>query len=278
MSIGFTLFTDAPYNTGTAVDQVDVFEGDGTTTDFDLVNLTGLLVGDTVIVDAVTYRRSEGGFSVSGDTIVFAEAPPDGSTIVVPGVGYFNLSCTDTDGTNVALTQGFAVDPDTIHEKQYIATPPNTAILLSLRDWIAASGAEADWFQLALMNGDGTEGTYMDPGEDLEIPARTAVDNLAADQSGDDIEVTDGTRFEEGDIIHINPGRANQEIVMVVSIAGDVLTTSGLNYSDHVTGESVYVNGVGFFIKATVPDNAAGHLPVALADVCPRLIYRAQGR
>lgn len=277
MPLGHRIFVDFPFDTGTVLDPVDTYTADGILTTFTLLYKTGLLVGNIVLVDSVVYYRDLGAFDVVGNTIVFPTAPPAGAKIVVPGMGYLPISCTDrsSDGSNVGVRHFFYVDADTIHLYKYQPTPPETDILISAYDMITSSGAQEAWTQFALADGNGDPGVYGAAGDPLRIPAIEVQDEAQVDPSGDDITVADGSQFEEGWLIAVNaPGQSNFEVVTIVSIAGDVLTTSGFNYIDHVAGEPVYHCGIKGYMKTTVPDNATGHAVATLVDVG----LRRQGR
>jgi hypothetical protein len=264
MTIGLRIFADAPFGEGTLIDLVDTFEGDGINDTFTLVNLSGLLVGAVAFIDATVLIRGVG-FEVVDDTVVFTAVPANGSIIVVPGVSSVNYLVQDRTGANTQTLQLYFLDPDEISTKIYENHSEETDILISAVDLIG-SGAEVDWIEFAPQLGDGTAGTYEAAGDPLVLADISVGDTLQDVNTGDDIEVTDGADWEEGWMININPGEANNEIVRIVSIAANIITTSGLSES-HLAAEPIYHCGYGFFARLTVPDEATGYNAARLGNI-----------
>lgn len=275
MALGLRIFNNLPLGNATVTDPYVILTGDGTTT-FYLGAGNGAYVGNDVLINSVVVEKGFG-FTVSGDYITFTTAPANGATIVIPGIGYVPLSCTDTTGTNVATTMVYLADYDQIYQYTYGPTPPNSTILLAPYNFTSGSGSQTSWFQLSLADGNNNPIGYTAAGGTLAVPSITAQDKLQAANSGANITVATGSNFSSGYLLLMNPGAPNAEIVTVVSVASNTLTTTGFNFT-HAANEPVYHCGFPVLVKATVPNNAAGHVPTALMNCGLRRTYRASFR
>lgn len=272
MALG--IYNDEPFNSGTLVDPVDLFNGDGVTTQFTVTQKSGNRIGSIVEFDEFQYSQYNYGYTRSGDTVTLSSAPPADSQGVVPGINAIVFESFDQDDvpgnpdSRVKEVFFYLADPDDIHSFSYEPLTTNDGIKLMFTDLISSAGASSTWVQLACTDAAGAAMTYLDPGEALYTPSLKAFGTVLASSAALASSVTCAvaSSFIEGDYIKINPGAITQEIVKIVSIAGTTINTSGFDF-DHAAGENIFTCGRKFAAKETTPLDATDGEAAILPDI-----------
>lgn len=280
------LYFSTPFQTDTEVDQDDFFTGDGVTKTFTLVNKTGTQLAETIQVNALQYRKADGGFTVSGNDFTMASAPAPGAQIIAPGIGYLTLSAFDQDPVSgyvnprVSETPFWVADIEDITSLQYSAAPTEAGIKFTFTDNDSATVPDSTWVQFAPSLPDGTADTYEADDTPITTTDILAESDLDSGASALDTSITlvDSTGFLGGDYIFINPGEVNAEVTKITDdVIANTVTIYGLQF-DHDPGEPVYVCGRQFWVKLTIPLNALGGTPVSLFDLSIDLLAKGTSR
>jgi len=282
--MGIYLFIDESFTAGAQLDPVDTFTGDGVTQTFTLVNKTAQRLGSTITVDGNQYYQSNGGFTknTSNNTFTMSVIPPLGSTIVAPGINQITFPVFDQEvvpgvtDPRVKEQPLWIGDSTEIQNNYYTNLPQFNGIQLSLNDLVSSVGAQISWCQLACA--DGTTGlalTYEATGQPLYTGAIRAFGTVSASAvaGASSIFCASASTFTVGDYVILNIGNATQEIrkiSLVSSSSGGYLGFSTQFDFDHYVDELIYACGRKFWIKVTVPENAANNEAVNFYDVAPR--------
>lgn len=268
-------YSATPFLPGTKVTPMDFAIGTGDP-DYDLLNKTGVELADLVQVEATQYFRSNG-YSLTANTITFDTSPPINSRILFPGNHGLIFRVYDQDDVpgeatpRVAKAQWWLADNEDIEQLEYIASSGLSGIEVSVYDFMPDVGAQTSWFQFAPALGDGSEGTYLAAGAPLvlnPITAKSFLDGtFTAPQTV--LTVEDGSIFEIGEYIKINPSGGNVETVSITNITGNDLTISGIDLN-HSNAEPVFAMGRKGWLKVTIPLNAVDNIASVLADISLR--------
>lgn len=264
----------------TELDAMDTATGTGSQTNFPLVNKAGNRIGSTIQFGTTQYFKFNGGFSISGNTVI-TNIPPQANTQgVLPGVTALVMSAYDTDNvpgvTNPRIHEVpfWLFDISEIPIYQYENRPDATGIEICFVDNISSVGAQISWVQLACADSNGNALTYLATGACLYTPNISLSGTLLASSGAGatSIQVTGASSFIAGDYICINAGLATQELRQIVAINGaqNLLIITGATDFSHVVSEKVYTCGRKFWAKLTVPLNAAGGLATNLYDLSLR--------
>lgn len=282
MAIQF--FIDESFTVGSALDPLDIFTGDGVTSTFVLVNKSVQRMADTVTVDGNQYYQYNGGFTknVSGNSFTLAAIPPLGSTIVVPGINRLTFPIfdqNDVPGVTDPRVKEIPVwigDGTTINNDYYINLPQFSGIELSIVDNVSSVGAQSAWCQIACA--DPTTGlplTYAATGAAVYTAAIQAFGTASASAvaGASSIFCAAASSFAVGDYVVLNIGSATQEVrkISVVSSAsgGFLGFTTGFDFP-HYTSELIFTCGRKFWVKVTIPENAANNQATNFYDLSPR--------
>ncbi len=274
-----------PFDQSSEMDKTDYFVGDGVTRTFNLLNKSGLRVGDTVQVGTTLLERALGAFSVSGDQVILSITPAPGDIVTVPGVNSFNFKAFDQsevtgdDSPRTKQVSFYIVDIDDINWLYHHAAPGQDGIRISFTDHDESFGANSDWFQLAKAIGSGEADTFNAVGAPLFLPDFSYQDALQSSISAlaTTIDVTDGSSFHVGDVLAIDWGISIMDVVTVEEISGNTLTISSNNES-HDAGAVVYVIGMKCWGQGTIPDNAAGNQPIAYFEMSLDILAVSESR
>ena len=265
-------FNNTPWNSSTRTNRVYKTTGNGTSNTFalDTTLLNGLQVGTMGQINATLKPRSSGAMKISGDSVIFDEIPANGATIIIPGQTSHDFGVSDQDDAlGRTYTRVFYIaDPSTIHLYMYKVPPDVAGIKVWMED-LYVGGAASSWWQLAPAQADGTAGTYASAGSPIYTPAILGQSYLDGASSALDgtIDVEDGSQFNEGDYLMINPTQGDQEILRISTISGNTLTVPTGIALNHADGSSILACGRKFFARITVPLNVAGGIPYNFFDV-----------
>lgn len=279
MSLKF--FRDLPLNSGSQLDAIDLFTGDGVTTTFPFSNKTSSQVGGTIQAGATQYFRFNGGFVVSGSQVTLSSAPPPMAEGIIPGVSGLVLSAYDqsvvTGVTNPRIDEDSFIlaDVDDIGYFQYDPKPGDTGIQLLFVDNASAVGATLAWVQLACSDpSTGLAMTYSATGASLYTPSINMLGTIwaSSEASASSIYVDTASGFIQGDYIIINIGNATSEVRKITSVngAGQILAITGNTNFPHYVDETVYTIGRKFWAKLTVPVDANNGEAINLYDISLR--------
>ncbi len=257
-----------PFTNDSEIGLVNTYTGDGSTTEFELRNNTSVTTGDTIQADLVYYSRPLGGFTYPDSShFDLSSAPPENSQILATSTSPIEYSGFDQEVVDGApspanvIEQRFYIADDgtdlttTIHDAQPSA--PGIAILFS--NLVTAAGAQVSWMQLACADASGAALTYQATGTTLYCGKFYAFTSLAASAAGGTttLQIASASGFTAGQFITINPGNGTEEDVQITSIASNTLTITGTNFP-HYEGEFIFMRGLGFWSKCTIPINALG--------------------
>lgn len=262
------VYRSFPFVPGSEIGLVNTYTGDGTTTEFLLVNNTSVTTGDTIQADLVYYSRPLGGFTYPDLNHFELSSPPASNSQILATstspLEYPGFDQVQVDGApdpaNV-IEQRFYVADDgtelttTIHDSQ----PGQIGVGILFSNLVTAAGAQVSWMQLACANAAGDALTYQATGTTLYTAKFAAFSTLSASAiaTTTSLQIASASGFYAGDFITINPGGGSEEDVQITSIASNTLTISGTNFP-HYEGEFVFVRGRGFWSKCTIPVNALG--------------------
>lgn len=171
----------------TAQFPIDLFNGDGSTTDFTLTQAPGSASAIDVHVGTV-YQVPSSGYTVSGTTIAFTSAPPTGTNnIVVVHKGVQVQIPTPADGTvTLAKTSGSLITSGTAQ-----ATTSGTEIdFTSIPSWVKKI--------TVMLSGTSTSGTssyILQLGDSGGIEATSYVGSNSRQGSGGNIQTLMSTGF-----------------------------------------------------------------------------------
>lgn len=262
------LYRAFPFVPSNEVGLVNQYTGDGATTTFPLTNNTSVTTGDTIQFDLVYYSRPLGGFSYPDSThFTLSSAPPSNSQGLATSTSVLEYSGFDQEQVDGApspanvIEQKFYVADDgtdlttTIYDAQPGA--PGIAILFS--NLVTAAGAQTSWMQLACADASGNALTYQATGTTLYCAKFYAFTSLSASAAAGTttLQIASASGFTAGQFITINPGQLSEEDVQITSIASNTLTITGTNFQ-HNSGEFVFMKGLEFWSKCTIPINALG--------------------
>lgn len=283
------VYRDAPFFSGTEVDQSDFFTGTGATTAFTLARKGVNRLAGTVQFDGTQYYFYNGGFTKTGTGFVTNTAPALNTQGVAPGQSALLFDQLfdqdDVPGLDTPRVQEipfYLVDNSEIPLFEYVNIPSLGGIELSFVDMISSVGAQTSWVQLACASPDevGSALTYEATGTPLYTGTISAYGTLDASsaQSATSISVDLASGIGVGDYIMVNGGQPSQEIVKVIGYtAPTTLTTTGQTY-DHYSGETVYVCGRKFWAKCTVPLDATDGLAANYFDLSLRTRFAKRSR
>lgn len=258
------LYRTSPLSIATEASLLDVGVGDSVETTFPVANKDILDLANVVQFGTNIAFRFNAGFDIDipGSEYTLAAAPASAVNVIAPGTirvqyrAYRQAVVTGVTDPNINEQIFYLADIDQIGVQKYQAAVDEVGIMVSIDNFniVDPEVAQPEWLQLAPMQGDGTAGTYEAAGDPLalgDIFAVSEVDvaSLALDTT---LTVDDGTDFAEGQLIMINITGVTAEVVRVVSVLGDVLTTEPMQYA-HAIGETVFHCGWGVYGKATLP-------------------------
>lgn len=280
MSIHF--YIDESFTSGSELDPVDVFTGDGVTATFVLTKKPVQRLGSTITVDGNQYYQYNGGFTkdIGTNSFTLNAIPPLGSTIVAPGISEIAFDVFDTDDVpgvtdpRVKEAPLWIGDSTEINNQYYINLPQYSGIQITISDLVSSIGAQSSWVQLA--SADPTTGvalTYAATGEALYTPAIRAfgVVSASAAAGASSIICTSASSFAVGDYAILNIGSPSQEIrkIATISSASSILGfTTTFDFS-HYSSELVFAMGRKFWVKVTIPEDAAGGQATNFYDLSP---------
>ena len=275
-----SVFSGTPMGDDTLVDEVDLFLGNAIASTFDLIKHTGLNQASEIQVDGEQYLRFNDGYSLTGNQITLPFVPINNAIILAPGSNNLLVPLYDQDPIpgiddprvkEIAFWVGNVSD---IQFYKYVKPLALDGITISAKNLIPGYGASVDWFQFAPALADGTVGSYSDPGEAITTADISAVDLIdgALTGGGTTVTVPDGSLFTAGDNVVLDFQEDNRETVKIVSILGDVLTTSGYiqNHDDEAT---LHTCGRKFYMKVTIPLDAVNNDPTNLYNCTVNLKY-----
>lgn len=262
------VYSSFPFVPSNEIGLVNQYTGDGTTVTFPLTNNTSVTTGDTIQFDLTYYSRPLGGFTYPDSThFTLSSAPPANSQGIATSTSVLEYSGFDQEQVDGApspanvIEQRFYIADDgtdlttTIHDAQ----PGQVGIAVLFSNLVTAAGAQTSWMQLACADASGNALTYQATGATLYVAKYYAFTSLAASAAGGTttLQVASASGFTAGQFITINPGNGTEEDVQITSIASNTLTITGTNFQ-HNAGEFVFMKGLGFWSKCTIPVNALG--------------------
>lgn len=275
----FFAYFATPFNSGTQIHEIDVFAGNGVDKEWALVFKNGLQVGNSAQVDNNFYPRDNGQLIVDGNNVILPSAPITGQTVIIPGQksALFPVSDqNDAIGRTVTIPLYFG-DVGTPQFYRYKKVPGQSGIRLQMVDVMSASGgSDPSWFQFAPALADGSQGTLLSAGAALYTANLEGNDSLASPASIGDgtITLNDASLFVPGDFLMLDVGNGSQETLKISTISGNVCTVPALVGVNHLAGANVLSVARKFYLKITVPLNAAGGIPKNLYNtVLTRYVY-----
>lgn len=275
MSLHFYL--EETLNSGSEIDPVDTFTGNGSSGTFSLVYKEASRLASTVTVESTQYYQYNGGFTknTSNDTFTLSAIPVVNAQIVAPGISALTVSAFDQDvvdgvtNPRIAEVPFYLADTSKIHLQSYTNLPQYNGVEVSLVNLVSSFGADLSWCQLACANVDGTAGTYQTAGTALYTSAIQSFGTISASAvaGASSIDCSNSLTFNPGDYVLINTGQATQELRKVHST-----TSTRINFTTsfdfpHYSGETIYACGRKFWLKVTIPTNAANNIPTNFYDV-----------
>lgn len=286
MAINFYL--DESFTSGSIVDLVDTFIGDGTTTTFVCTNKSVQRLAATITVGSNQYNQYNGAFTkdIGTNSFTLATAPANGTVVVAPGINMLTFPVFDQDDVpgetepRVNEQPFWLGDPSDINNQYYNNLPQFDGIQISINDLISATGAQTSWCQLACA--DPTTGLAMTYGATGEALYTAAIQSFgvafASSAAGaSSIFCSTASTFTAGDYVTINLGTASQEIRKIAltsnSSGGYLGFTTTFDFP-HYIGETIFTTGRKFWCKVTAPLDVGGGQAVNFYDEGPR----ARGR
>lgn len=282
-------FQDESLTTGSVVDPVDTFVGDGVTSTFVLVNKNVQRMGSTVQVGSTQYYQYNGGFTkdIGTNSFTLSVVPPVGAQIVAPGISQvvsyvFDQSVvpgvTNPRVSDVPIWIG---DTTSIQNQYYLPLPSDSGIAVSLVDTISSVGAQVSWCQFAAASpSTGNALSYGPTGATFYTPGISAFSTVASAvvAGASSVLLASASAFSAGDYVYFNVGNSSQEIRKVSSISvNTLLLTTGLDFS-HSIDETVITCGRKFWLRVTIPPGAAGNEAVNFYDLALRRQCRVVSR
>lgn len=277
--MAFYAFRETPLGASTRIGRVFKFTGNGVQTSFPVTS--GLEIGEIAQIGATQVLRALGGFTVSGNNVIFATAPANGAAVIIPERtrqifrAYDQNSIPNEATPRVDERELWVGDVDEIQHYTYQASTGNTGIKIQYIDLDAANGAVPGWIALAPSLADGTPGTYGSAGAALEIAAIKAYSTVAVNASAGATSITlaDATDFVIGQYVQFEPTTLSVEALRVINKVGNVLTLFvGTGYP-HLIGANVYACATKVWAKLTVPSGASGGNNINLFDTVPQITY-----
>lgn len=280
MALNF--FTDESFTAGSTLDPVDTFTGNGSTTTFTLTQKSAQRLSSTIQAGSNQYYQYNGGFTknIAAGTFTLSSAPGLNTQIVAPGISQIVCPVFDQNvvagvtNPRVYETPVWIGDGSSIQNFSYSNLPQLSGIEISLVDLVSSAGANTSWFQLAPANVDGTVGIYGATGAALFTPALQAFGTTlaSASASANAVFCATASTFAAGDYIAINIGNSSQEYKKITTInntTGQMTLSTNLDFS-HVIGETVFTCGRKFYLKVTIPTNAASNTATNFYDTALR--------
>lgn len=284
--MALSFYIDESFTSGSTLDPVDTFTGNGSTTTFTLTQKSAQRLSSTIQAGSSQYYQYNGGFTKNTGTNTFTLSTPPGinTQIVAPGISQIVCPVFDqnvvTGVTNprVYETPVWFGDGSTIQNFSYSNLPTLAGIEISLVDLVSSVGAQTSWCQLAPANVNGTVGTYGAAGAALLTSPLTAFGTTLASSvaSSNAIFCATASTFIAGDYIVINIGTASQEyrkVTVINNTTGQMTLSTNLDFG-HAAGEAVFTCGRKFYLKVTIPTNAASNTATNFYD----LALRRRGR
>ncbi len=261
-------FYNTPFSVGTQLDQVDTYTGDGTTTEFVLVNKTIGKLASTVVFNGTQWAQYNGTLSknISNNSFITSSPPPAGSSGVAPGISALAAAAFDNeDVEGVTNPREVEVpfwygDPYNINQYGYYGYPSDPGIGISFVNLTSGYGASASWCQLACASPSGGALTYAPSGDTLWVSPLYAFGGLSASSLAAASSIFCGTAstFQAGDYIAINPGGSSFEICKIADISGINyrldLADGGPNFQ-HGVDEQIFQALRKGWVKFTIPVN-----------------------
>ena len=259
-------FYDTPFSVATQLDRVDVYTGNGTQTEFVLVNKTIGELGSTEEFNSTQYAQYNNTLTkdVPDNSFITSSAPPNGSQGVAPGISALSADAYDTDNvpgltnpreTEVAFWYG---DPYNINQYSYLGFPSDPGIGISFVSLTSGFGADPSWCQLSCASPSGGVLGYGATGETLWVAPLVAFGTLGASCAAAASSIICGTAssFTAGDYIVFNQGAPNFEICRVDNVNGPAwqldIGLGGPNFA-HSSGEQIFAALRQGWAKFTIP-------------------------
>lgn len=268
-------YLEETLNSGSQIDPLDSFTGNGSSATFTLVYKDATRLGSTVTVESTQYYQYNGGFTKGSNSFTLSSTPVTNAQIVAPGITALTASAFDQDvvdgETNPRVTEVpfYLADTNEIHLQYYTNLPSAPGLEISLVNMVSSFGADLTWCQLACANVDGTAGTYGTAGAGLYTSAIQSFGTVSASATAgaSSINCSNSSTFIPGDYVIINIGNSTREIRKVSSVTSTAINfTTAFDFA-HYTGETIYACGRKFWMKVTIPTNAANNLPTNFYDV-----------
>lgn len=288
--MGLEFFIDESFTSGSIVDPSDSFTGDGVATTFVLQNKSVQRLSSTIQVEGVQYYQYSGGFTkdIGTNSFTLSSPPPLNSQISAPGITQITVPVFDQNivpgvsNPRVKEVPIWIGDGSTINNNIYSNLPQYSGIQIAIVDVISSTGAQASWCQFAAAAVNGTALTYGATGAPLYTPPISSFGVLSQNSSAgaSSIFCTTASSFTAGDYVYLNIGQANQEVRKINSITsstGRMDLATALDFS-HITGETVITCGRKFWLKVTIPLNAANNQPVNFYDIAISRLGRVISR
>jgi len=201
--------------------------------------------------------------------------PVTNAQIVAPGISALTATAFDQDVvdgvTNPRISEVpfYLADTSEIHLQSYTNLPQYNGVEVSLVNLVSSFGADLTWCQLACANVDGTAGTYASAGTAIYTAAIQSFGTVSASAAAgaSSINCSNSTTFISGDYVIINTGQATQELRKVHSTTSTAFNFTTAFDFPHYSGETIYACGRKFWLKVTIPTNAANNLPTNFYDV-----------
>ena len=267
----FVPYSNTPIGPGTVCYKNDYFTGDGHTDTWDLVNLLGIYVGESVQSQNTFWSKGKGSLSVDNiANTITTNTPADvGAVVICSGSQALPIRAYDNavpgDSSPRVKQYPFYVGPDSSASIQGFAYHSPTVLFV---DKDPLYGASTSWLNIAPSLSDGSPGTYQPSSTPLILPDIDGFTTLANPQSVGDsvIEVLDGTQVTPGFFLVIDPGTSSEEQVVCLSVLGNTMTISPLGFN-HSAGAPVFEYYQLCWVQTDIPLNVTGGTPVNLNDI-----------
>lgn len=281
------LYLDESFTSGSIVDPVDTFTGNGVSATFVLVNKSVQRLGSTIQVEGNQYYQYNGGFTkdIGTNSFTLSVVPTFGARVVAPGISQLVFPVFDQNVVSgVTNPRQFELpvwigDGTEIQNQYYLNLPQNAGIEISLVDLVSSTGAQVNWGQFAAAST--TTGAALSYGA-TGVPLYTAglsafgVLSASAAAGASSIFCTTASAFTVGDYVIFNIGNSSQEVRKISSIVnstGFMIFTTLFDFN-HLSNETVINCGRKFWCKITIPTNATNNTAVNFYD----LAIRRRGR
>ncbi len=285
-----TIYIDESFTSGSAVDLVDSFTGNGSSATFVCLNKSIQRLASTIQVEGVQYYQYNGGFTkdLGTNSFTLSAIPPLNAQISAPGITQLVVPGFDQEvvpgvaNPRVVEVPFWVGDGSTINNNIYSNLPQYSGIQVSLVDVISSTGAQISWCQLSPSDVAGSPISYGATGAPLYTPPISSFGTLTTTATAGASSVFCGTAssFTAGDYVYLNIGGLNQEVRKVQAVSGSsgrLDLATGLDFQ-HDPGESCITCGRKLWVRVTIPLNGANNEPANFYDLGLQVLGRVISR